>query len=81
MSPIDIYNGQIFHEEMAKLRAIANPVTIVPRTVAATPKMVQHQALPVDQYREQIIRKISNERVIIIHGETGCGILFAIIVN
>ena len=30
-------------------------------------------ALPIDQYRSQILEKIQRDRVVFIHGETGCG--------
>jgi len=29
--------------------------------------------LPVDDYKEEILRKVKKDRVVIIHGETGCG--------
>jgi HrpA-like RNA helicase len=29
--------------------------------------------LPIDAYREDILRRVSRDRVTIIHGETGCG--------
>jgi ATP-dependent RNA helicase DHX29 len=30
-------------------------------------------ALPIDAYREEILRRVNRDRVTIIHGETGCG--------
>ena len=34
---------------------------------------VASDALPIDKYRQDIIRRVERDRVTIIHGETGCG--------
>ena len=41
-----------------------------PKESAPVPKST---SLPVDAYREEILRKVQSDRVVIIHGETGCG--------
>jgi len=35
--------------------------------------IAKKDVLPIDAYREEIIRRINRDRVTIIHGETGCG--------
>jgi hypothetical protein len=43
------------------------------QSVPATTAKPASDALPIDAFREEIIRRIERDRVTIIHGETGCG--------
>ena len=40
--------------------------------VEATSVLLGKDALPIDAYKEEIIRRVERDRVVIIHGETGC---------
>ena len=83
---MDVFNGQIFHEEMFKLRTKTTPSAGLNNNnnnnnkgdkknenKNDNNKKVTNEKLPVDEFRDQILQKVNNERVIIIHGETGCG--------
>ena len=37
------------------------------------PKLIRRDRLPIDDHRDEIVAKIQSDRLVIIHGETGCG--------
>jgi ABC-type multidrug transport system fused ATPase/permease subunit len=85
--PKRIFNGLYFYQELAKLRP-RPPSAIPPNDFASKmpheqvraqspptnrpPAKVQDR-LPADEYREIILEKVRRDRVVVIHGETGCG--------
>lgn len=42
-------------------------------SISAMKDKPENRALPIDAYREEILHRIDRDRVVIIHGETGCG--------
>ena len=80
-APSGLFDGHLFHaicthlEEKAKTSAVQSTVHSPPSaaTSPATASQVSREKLPIDDHRENIIARISSERVTIIHGETGCG--------
>jgi len=89
-SPLEVFDGRYFHQEMAKLRnpesfkatvltpsgnanVIDTATSSTNRPTVSDAKGTRNDRLPVDDYREEILRKVRSDRVVIIHGETGCG--------
>lgn len=54
------------------LYSVCNAVELSPSLVFDVDLVVDPN-LPIDSYRSDILDKISRDRVVIIHGETGCG--------
>eukprot|EP01034_Spumella_vulgaris_P038679 gene38679-47773_t len=77
-APCEHFDGRTFHHIMEFLESCDieeedrkgeddNRAAIAPLLPTKS------DALPIDAYREQILAKIKRDRVVIIHGETGCG--------
>ncbi|KNC96237.1 uncharacterized protein SPPG_08391 [Spizellomyces punctatus DAOM BR117] len=82
--PQHYYEGEIFHKLMVQLHVGGDDEPFaeeepLPESHSATnsspstPRTTSAESLPIDAYREEILRKVRSDRVTIIHGETGCG--------
>ena len=78
------FDGLVFHELMQAERqlSIVNFASLMTKleisqdngsASTAVAKAVVQEELPIDKYKDEILRKLDMDRVVIIHGETGCG--------
>jgi siroheme synthase (precorrin-2 oxidase/ferrochelatase) len=80
-SPVNLYSGEAFHSCLNHLREIENNNNNNNNNNNCTNEIVNDvevieaktTILPIDLHKDEILNKIANDRVIIIHGETGCG--------
>lgn len=72
--PRQCFDGALFHSLLHEARPLPlshdNPYRAAPLHVAPPPLV---DRLPIDAYREDILARVQRDRVVIIHGETGCG--------
>ncbi len=66
---VDLHNDV---EDFKKLLGISKKLK-PPVTSSNTSSSNSKEKLPIDAYRDEIIARINRDRVVIIHGETGCG--------
>jgi HrpA-like RNA helicase len=79
--PSKVFHRFKFHKELASKRRVEERArTIVHQGTDATREMEEKEAtsqapvkLPIDEHESTILENIRNNRVTIIHGETGCG--------
>ena len=83
-TPAFLFDGYMFHCIMSRLKMSCEfdesnlvrlpSVPIQAQEPAHVPDIVGGRvALPIDQHKDSILDKIAQDRVVIIHGETGCG--------
>jgi 5'-3' exonuclease len=78
-SPAQLFDHALFH---SILKAKSDSVVVDTKTAPTTrtsdkpveePKEVERTTLPIDEHETAILDAVDNQRVTIIHGETGCG--------
>jgi flagellar biosynthesis GTPase FlhF len=86
LNPCTLYDGTLFHVLARSLinkkkDEITQTISTASTTTTAKDKMKKstsssngyNEELPIDKYRDEILHRINNDRVIVLCGETGCG--------